>query len=86
MHLAKQRIPHKRLAHDLGISQQYLNNILTGYYGASKDVARKINAYFGISLDLWFISRGCIPDDILKNYSPDQIAQQFQRMREEQNV
>lgn len=81
--LQSHRLHSKQLASIVGISPQYMSNILSGYYEASQEVAERIGRFFGISLDLWFIRQGRIPEDILSTYPPETIAAVFQQMREE---
>lgn len=80
--LRERQMRQQALARQLGISDQYLSTIMrTGE--ASFPIAQQIENLLGVSMDLWYASRGRVPEDLIDRYGVKGLAEQFQRMREE---
>lgn len=79
--LRQRRMQQKALALHLGISDQYLSTIMRSGE-ASFPIAQQIENLLGVSMDLWYASRGRVPEDLIDRYGVKGLAEQFQRMRE----
>jgi gp16 family phage-associated protein len=71
------------LATHLGVSQPQLSNVLAGKREGNRAMAEHVAALLGVPIDLWYAVKRRVPDDLLDRYGTEELARQFQRMREE---
>lgn len=69
------------LASRLHVEEGTLNHYLNERREAPFVVAQSVEEVLGVSLDLWYASRGRVPEDLIDRYGVKGLAEQFQRMR-----
>lgn len=81
--MQRRQMSQQLLASLVYVNQRAFNHYLHGRRETPFVVAQQIERVLGVPLDLWYASRGCVPDDLRDRYGVAGLAEQFQRMREE---
>lgn len=79
--LMRRHMRQGELARSLGISDQYLSDMLCGNRSMSTVLALKVEKAIGISRDLYYACSGIIPPDLMDRFSPDDLVAMFEQQR-----
>jgi transcriptional regulator with XRE-family HTH domain len=84
--MQQRQMSRRLLASRIHLTEGAFNHYLHGRRDVPFVVAQHIEQVLGVPLDLWYASRGRVPDDLIDRYGTEGLAQQFQRMREDAHV
>ena len=80
--LKQRQMTYKVFAEYLGVSFPFVSDVMNNNRVLSEDRALKVCQEFGIDPDVYYVSRGQIPGDLLLSLSSEQLVAAIKRMRE----